>query len=400
MYEIEAYREFNSILNSLNPYSMNLTLDRIKAFCLKIGNPQDGFKSILVGGTNGKGSVCQYLTDCFVSSGYVCGTYTSPHLILPNERIRINNRPVDFSTLLEYAKFIQSINFEGLTYFEFLTVLAFLVFRDFGVDMAVLEVGMGGEFDATNVVDPILSVLTSISLDHEEHLGKTIKEIALTKSKIIKRLGVVSRNDDRVVDVIKRDIKVPVYIVDNRYLKKAQDLSVKNAVNMDNIAVTLLAIDVLNEEYGFGLRYDAIKKSFWPGRFQVLKVNDKTVVLDGAHNVAGMINLKNLLEKIGIFNSGSALVFSSLTTKRWKEGLRQIMDDFECICPVGIKYWLGVDPYEIEDFLRRENFSGEISVFESVNEALNQLLASEFKNVVIAGSLYLVGETLACHLIE
>ena len=400
MYEIEAYREFNSILNSLNPYSMNLALDRIKAFCLKIGNPQDGFKSILVGGTNGKGSVCQYLTDCFVSSGYVCGTYTSPHLILPNERIRINNRPVDFSTLLEYAKFIQGINFEGLTYFEFLTVLAFLVFRDFGVDMAVLEVGMGGEFDATNVVDPILSVLTSISLDHEEHLGKTIEEIALTKSKIIKRLGVVSRNDDRVVYVIKRDIKVPVYIVDNGYLKKAQDLSVKNAVNMDNIAVTLLAIDVLNEEYGFGLRYDAIKKSFWPGRFQVLKVNDKTVVLDGAHNVAGMINLKNLLEKIGIFNSGSALVFSSLTTKRWKEGLRQIMDDFECICPVGIKYWLGVDPYEVEDFLRRENFSGEISVFESVNEALNQVLVSEFKSAVIAGSLYLVGEALACHLIE
>ncbi len=330
----------------------------------------------------------------------MCGTYTSPHLILPNERIRINNRPLDFSTLLEYAKFIQGINFEGLTYFEFLTVLAFLVFRDFGVDIAVLEVGMGGEFDATNVVDPILSILTSISLDHEEHLGRTIEEIALTKSKIIKHLGVVSRNDDRVLDVIKRNVRVPVYIVDNGYLKKAQDLSVKNAVNMDNIAVTLLAVDVLNEKYGFGLSYDAIKKSFWPGRFQVLKVNDKTVVLDGAHNVAGMVNLKKLLERKGIFGCESALVFSSLTTKRWKEGLSQIMDGFECICPVGIKYRLGVDPYEIEDFLKREKFNGDIRVFESVNEALNQVLASEFKNVVIVGSLYLVGEALACHLIE
>ncbi len=400
MNEIEAYREFNNILDSLDPYSMDLTLDRIKAFCLKIGNPQYSFKSISVGGTNGKGSVCQYLTDCFVSSGYVCGTYTSPHLILPNERIRINNRPLDFSTLLEYAKFIQGINFEGLTYFEFLTVLAFLVFRDFGVDIAVLEVGMGGEFDATNVVDPILSILTSISLDHEEHLGRTIEEIALTKSKIIKHLGVVSRNDDRVLDVIKRNVRVPVYIVDNGYLKKAQDLSVKNAVNMDNIAVTLLAVDVLNEKYGFGLSYDAIKKSFWPGRFQVLKVNDKTVVLDGAHNVAGMVNLKKLLERKGIFGCESALVFSSLTTKRWKEGLSQIMDGFECICPVGIKYRLGVDPYEIEDFLKREKFNGDIRVSESVNEALNQVLASEFKNVVIVGSLYLVGEALACHLIE
>ncbi len=400
MNEVETYREFNSILNSLNPYSMDLTLDRIKDFCSKIGNPQNSFRSILVGGTNGKGSVCQYLTDCFVSSGYACGTYTSPHLILPNERIKINNKPVDFSMLLDYAKFIQGINFEGLTYFEFLTVLAFLVFKDFKVDVAVLEVGMGGEFDATNVVNPILSVLTSISLDHEEHLGRTVEEIALTKSKIIKKLGIVSKNADKVVDVIKRNVKTSVYFVDDEYLKKAKDLNAKNAVNLDNVAVTLLAIDVLNEKYGFKLNYGALRKSFWPGRFEVLSVNNKTVILDGAHNMAGIANLKRLLESSGVFNDSSALVFSSLTTKRWKEGLKQVLDGFECICPVGIKNKLGVDPYEIKDFLEGKKFNGEIRVFKSVSEALNQLLTSKFKNIVIAGSLYLVGEALACFLVE
>jgi len=400
MNEIEAYREFSSILNSLNPYSMDLTLDRVKAFCSKIGNPQGSFKSILIGGTNGKGSVCQYLTDCFISSGYVCGTYTSPHLILPNERIKINNRPVDYSTLLDYARFIQGINFEGLTYFEFLTVLAFLVFKDFGVDVAVLEVGMGGEYDATNVVDPILSVLTSISLDHEEHLGRTIEEITLTKSKIIKKMGVVSKNDSRVLDVIKRNVKVPVYFVDDEYLEKAQSLNVKNAVSLNNVAVTLLAIDTLKGKYGFNLDYSAIRKSFWPGRFEVFNMNDKTVILDGAHNVEGLSNLKGLLEKRGIFDNDSVLVFSSLTTKRWKEGLKQVMGGFKCICPVGVKNRLGVNPYEIKDFLENKNFNGEIKVCENVNDALNQLLTSDFKNIIIAGSLYLVGEALACHLVE
>ncbi len=400
MNEIEAYREFNSILNSLNPYSMDLTLDRINAFCSKIGNPQDGYKSILVGGTNGKGSVCQYLTDCFVSNGYACGTYTSPHLILPNERIKINNRPVDFSTLLDYAKFIKGVNFEGLTYFEFLTVLAFLVFKDFKVDVAILEVGMGGEFDATNVVDPILSVLTSISLDHEEHLGMTIEEITLTKSKIIKRLGVVSKNDDMVLDVVRRSVKAPVYFVDDEYLKRAQEFKVENTVSVDNAAVALLAIDILNEQYGFSLNYDAVKKSFWPGRFEVFSIGSKTVVLDGAHNVAGVSNLKNLLESRGIFNNNSVLVFSSLTTKRWKEALGQVLDGFECICPVGISNKLAVEPYEIEGFLYDKKFNGEIRVFENVSDALNKLLSSKFKNIVIAGSLYLVGESLACHLVE
>ncbi len=400
MNEIEAYRKFNSILSSLNPYSMDLKLDRINAFCSKIGNPQDSYKSILVGGTNGKGSVCQYLTDCFASNGYVCGTYTSPHLILPNERIKINNRAVEFSALLDYAKFIQGLNLEGLTYFEFLTVLAFLVFMDFKVDVAILEVGMGGEFDATNVVDPILSILTSISLDHEEHLGRTIEEITLTKSKIIKRLGVVSKNENVVLDVIRRNVNVPIYFVNDEYLKKAQEFKVENAVCVDNVAVTLLAIDILNEKYGFGLKYDAVKKSFWPGRFEVFRIDGKTVVLDGAHNVAGISNLKNLLKSRDIFNNNSVLVFSSLTTKRWKKALEQVVDGFECVCPVGIRNKLAVDPYKIEDFLYDKKFNGEIRVFKDINEALNKLLSSEFKNIVIAGSLYLVGEALACHLVE
>ncbi len=396
MTEIEAKRRLKAILESLNPYTVKLGLERVEHFLSKLGNPQNSFPSILVGGTNGKGSVCQYLSDCLVDSGLSVGTYTSPHLILLNERIKINNRSVDFATLLDYAEFIKRVDFESLTYFEFLTVLAFLVFKEFGVDMAVLEVGMGGEFDATNVVEPVLSVITSISKDHEEHLGSYLVDIAKTKSKIIKRVGVVSRNPDIVVETIKKTVSAPLYFVDEVYLEKAKELHVKRWVNLDNVAVSILALDVLRSRYGLEVSHEEMRKSFLPARFEVIEVGDKTVVIDGAHNVEGLRNLKtqlkSRLKKLG----RAALVFSSLKTKNWRDGLSEIMDMFEVLCFVKTKYRLSEKPENLADFVKGLNKKQKTLTYENVNDCINNLLSSEFDTVVFAGSLYLAGEVLAC----
>ena len=396
MTEIEARKRLDSILENLNPYSIKLGLDRIEHFLLKLGNPQSSFPSILVGGTNGKGSVCQYLTDCLIQSGLSVGTYTSPHLILLNERIKINNRSVDFATLLDYAEFIRRMDFEGLTYFEFLTVLAFLVFKDFGVDIAVLEVGMGGEFDATNVVEPILSVITSISKDHEEHLGSSLVDIARTKSKIIKRVGVISKNPEVVVDTIKKTVSAPLYFVDEIYIERARKLNVNRWVNLDNVAVSMLALDVLRDMYGFNVGYEAMKKSFLPARFEIIKIDGKTVVIDGAHNIEGMRNLRVQLES-RLKDLGKAiLVFSSLKTKNWKDGLSEIFDMFEAFCFVKTKNRLSEEPENLTKFVGGLNKKSNILVNKSVNDCVNKLLSSDFDTIVFAGSLYLASEVLAC----
>ncbi|WP_022670552.1 bifunctional folylpolyglutamate synthase/dihydrofolate synthase [Hippea alviniae] len=396
MSEIEAYKKLNDILNSLNPYSMKLGLERVESFLKKIGNPQKAFESVLIGGTNGKGSVCQYLTDAFVDKGYLCGTYTSPHLIQLNERFRINSKEIDYSTLLDYAKFIESVNFEGLTYFEFLTVMAFLIFKDFGIDVAVLEVGMGGEFDATNVVNPMLSILTSVSLDHTEHLGDTLEKIALTKSKIIKKVGVVGKNPKEVIDTIKDSVSVPLYFVDDEYLKEAKALK-PDAVNPNNVACFLLACDVLNKHYGIKLNKSSVKKSYWRGRFDVFSVEGKTVIVDGAHNRAGVENLLKLLEgKIDFENS--CLIFATLKSKDWKSNISLLADRFKNIKLPMLKYRLAEKPESIKEFLENSSYKTSVEIFESVNQALESALDSNFKSVVIAGSLYLVGEILACNL--
>ncbi|WP_025209688.1 bifunctional folylpolyglutamate synthase/dihydrofolate synthase [Hippea sp. KM1] len=396
MNEIEAFLELNRILNSLNPYAMDLSLDRIKSFLNKIGNPQDSFKSILVGGTNGKGSVVSMLSLAFEQADYNVGTYTSPHLIQLNERFRINGKVVPFYVLLDYARFIQSINFERLTYFEFLTVMAFLLFKDFGVDVAVLEVGMGGEFDATNVVNPILSIITSISFDHTQHLGDTLEKITLTKSKIIKNLGVVCKNPDVVIKTIKDSVDAEVFFVDDSYVKRAEGLGFFN-VSLDNVAVALLAIDILNQRYGFGLDPFSIKRVFWPGRFEVIESKGRLFILDGAHNASAVENLIGLIKRFGF--CVDALVFATLKTKDWQGNLAKLCTVSDNIKIPRLKSSLAVEPHQIESFLLK-NRGCTVEVFNSVNACINSLLDSDYKTILLCGSLYLVGEALACSLIE
>ena len=398
MNEREAFIKFKSILDSLEPYSIDLTLDRIRTFLQTIGNPQNNFKSIIIGGTNGKGSICQFLTDAFIDANFKVGTYTSPHLIQINERFKINNKAVPYNQLLSKALYIkQNMKNHRLTYYEFLTALAFVLFKDSGIDIAILEVGMGGEFDATNVVDPILSIIAKISLDHEDHLGDTIDKIALTKSKIIKRVGVIAKNSTIVINVIKQNSEAKLFFVDENYLKKAKSIQtmMQGYIVYENLSTALLSIDTLNKLYGFNLRYAPCKKSFWPGRFEVIKSKDKTYIFDGAHNKNGVFKLILSLKKY----ENKTLIFSSLKHKDWENALKALMPHFKTIKLTKISHHeLGLSTESAQEFLKINGYRGAIETYKNVNEALISTFEENSTNYIIAGSLYLVGEAKTCTL--
>ena len=165
----------------------NFSLDSIKRFCEEIGNPQDEFKSVHVAGTNGKGTVCRMLASVYISAGYKTGLYTSPHLIDLKERFLINGEMITDSELLQFFRdFGSNVQDHKLTYFELTTAIAFWFFRQQKVDVSIIETGLGGRLDATNIISPLVSVITSIGKDHTEILGDTITKIASEKAGIIK----------------------------------------------------------------------------------------------------------------------------------------------------------------------------------------------------------------------
>jgi len=176
-------------LNSLGLHNVKPGLDRISKILDYLGNPQNKFKSIIVGGTNGKGSVSSIISSVLINNNYKAGLYTSPHLIKVNERISLNYKSISNYDLSVLIKKLKNICIEldvKPSYFEFLTALSFMYFYGKNIDICILEVGMGGRWDATNVVTPLISVITNISFDHMDYLGNTLHEIGQEKAEIIK----------------------------------------------------------------------------------------------------------------------------------------------------------------------------------------------------------------------
>ena len=392
---MQSYIKLKKILDNLQPYSIKLGLERIKALLEALSNPQNFFKSILIGGTNGKGSVAQMLNDSFLQKGYKTGLYTSPHLILLNERIKVNNACVDFDLLLDLALQIEPLAREfGATYFEFLTALSFLAFKKLKVEYAILEVGMGGEFDATNVVEPILSVLTSISFDHTEHLGKTIEEITKTKMAIIRKIGVIGKNSPNVINLIKQSSNADLYFVDEIYLNRAKQFDLnflKCDYEKENLACAFLAIDCLNKYYNLGLDAQAIKNTYWPARFEIIKSANKTFIIDGAHNVDGANRFLECAKKI---KGSKMLIYSSLKQKEYQKILNMFSFYFDEIIITKTNNRNSID----KDDIKFENKNYKF--LEDANTSLLYAQQSNYENIFIAGSLYLAALAKACILEE
>ena len=304
-------------------YRREFNLRRMRRLLDWFDHPENSFQSILVAGTNGKGSTAALLTSILLANGYVTGLYTSPHLQNVRERIRFAGRAISkshFAGLMsEVRSGIESHRREikslgPITFFEVSTLLAILHFARRRAEFGVFEVGMGGRLDATNVLTPLVCIFTPIGHDHMEHLGGTIRKIAAEKAAIVKpgREAVVGEQLPEARSVFKNRLRTTGakgYFLGSQFrvlrpkmgmhgsqfdfqmsglrLNRLK-IGLRGRFQIDNAAAALTASQLLKQKHGYTLRERAVRKglatAFWPGRFEVLKRNGRTVVLDGAHN--------------------------------------------------------------------------------------------------------------------
>lgn len=309
------YGEAIKYIHGVSNFFCKPGLERIEELCRGLGDPQNKLKFIHVAGTNGKGSTCSMLSSVLMAAGYKVGMFTSPYVREFNERMRINgeNIPNDIlASLTEQAKSVADNMADSPTEFELITAISFKYFAEEKCDVVVLEVGMGGRLDATNIIgSPLLSVITGIAIDHTAFLGDSIEKIAGEKAGIIKANAPVlwGGSDLSAEAVIAEEIvkkQTTLYKTDYSKLKicsmslegcrfdykdrKYVSITLLGAYQPKNAAVVLDAIDILNSQ-GLSIPEDALRRGLaeakWPARFEII-ASDPTVIFDGAHNPQGI----------------------------------------------------------------------------------------------------------------
>ena len=388
------YDETVKLLQSQGKFYINLGLERIEAALHKLGNPQKNMKVIHIAGTNGKGSVASTLANILRCAGFNVGLYTSPHLVEYTERIRINNVEISKEDFAKYVSNVCELA-DNLTEFEILTAAAFKYFSDKKVDCVVLETGLGGRYDATNVCENTLAIITSISLDHTDRLGDTYEKIAYEKAGIIKENStVITATYNKGFETIKqvaseKNAKLICvdYEVEMEYTN-AQNYAVIAAEKFEfpllglyqrqNLALVLEACKVLN--ISFDYIKEGLKTAKWAARLEYKK--EKNILIDGAHNPDSALELRKSLD-FYFKNEKKIFIYSTIDTKDYK-AIADILftkDDEIYYLEFNHKNAVSFEQY-VKDVSHLN-----IKKVENLEELLKR---SELK--VITGSLYMVGE--------
>lgn len=409
-----------SALYRLRRFGIKLGLASISRLMRGLGNPQDRFSSIHIAGTNGKGSIAAFLSSVLAHGGYKVGLYTSPHLVRFNERIQINGRPISDNDVARVAEVVQRIYTQGEppTFFECATAMAFYHFASEKVDWAVLETGMGGRYDATNVVHPEVGIISNISMEHQEYLGNTLAKIAREKAGIIKKnAGIVTgtrqKSALKVIEQVAIEKEVPLYRLGKEirvrknkegsftYLGIGRRLPrVKIGLIGDhqvtNAALALGALELLQKK-GVYLTdkavYEGLAATRWPGRLEVFS-RKPFILLDGAHNPSAVRTLKNYLEN-SFSSRRLTMVVGILEDKAWKPMLRDLAGVAHRIILTRPQYERAADPHELASFLRP--LKQDLVVIPKLSDAISFALEETSKSdaVCITGSLYTVGDARA-----
>ncbi len=405
------------------------SLDQVRTLMRKLGDPQRVFRSVLIAGTNGKGSTASTLASILTAAGLRTGLYTSPHLERPNERIQIDGIDIPDDAFAMYYFRVHDMARELVStgrlpqdpsYFEVLTAQAFLYFAGQKVDIAVLEVGMGGRLDATNVVDPLLSIVTDISLDHTEWLGPTVSAIAREKAGILRAHGTMITlpqhpEANQVLGEIatqlgSRAVSAAPYMPPARGVLTGaysvevlgETIEVKSplagAHQHRNIALAIAAAIELATNHGFRITPDAIatgiRETRWPGRLERLKHGPIDWILDVAHNPAGVWALRAGLHALLGDHQPQTLIFSCLRDKPLAEMAGILFPLFERVIVAPIHAARAVS---LDDLLAAAQSTGASAlVSKSVDDALRLAAAhTPHGTIVVSGSVYLVGEARA-----
>ena len=419
------YEEAMKYITEVGNFGSNYGLERTYKLLEYLDNPEKDLKLIHIAGTNGKGSTTSMITEILIGAGYKVGMYTSPFIEEFEERIQINRNNIPkeiLATLMDEIKIavdkVIEAGYNHPTEFEIITVLMLLYFKKENIDFGVIEVGLGGTLDSTNVITPILQVITSISFDHTNLLGNTLEEIAGEKAGIIKKEipTVIYPQQEEALKVIKNkclEMGSDLYIANNENLK------FENVVNRDkpyqllkynneidillpllgehqiiNLSVAMKAIEVLNNrnitDISVGSIVKSIKNVTWKGRLEVLS-NNPYVVIDGAHNIQGIETLSRNIKKYFKYNN-LYLILGILADKDVDEMVKVITPMAKkvyAVTPNSIRAELAED-LKNEIIKYNENCQAYDDYKEAYLSALNN--ADENDLVLASGSLYMIGD--------
>ncbi len=414
----EALKKIHSLLS----FGSRPGLDRVRTLLERMGNPQDKLKYIHVAGTNGKGSVCAMLSSVLVEAGYKTGLFISPYITDFRERIQINNKMIDKQTLTDAVEktfpLVQQLNDEGviITEFEYVNSLQFYIHANAGCDIVVLETGMGGLLDCTNVIkSPLCSVITTIGLDHTAVLGDTIEKISAQKCGIIKKnsIAVTSHQTDGAMQVIRDTVKsqgielvksdnIKIDVISQTLNGSEFDyngaritLNLAGQHQIENAKTAIACLEILRSkgliEYTDNQLAIGLKKAVNPARLELLSDNP-TVLLDGAHNPNGIEALQKAVARFLPHKKPICLI-GMLADKDIDSSLELLSDVFDTVYTVPVDNPRAINSNELAQ--RCKPHFAEVKAFDSVKQAFDTALEQACKlsqPVVVCGSLYLAGE--------
>ena len=422
-----TYEEAMEYIESVGRFGSNYGLRRTFRLLEILGNPQEKLKLIHVAGTNGKGSTTAMITKMLRGLGYKIGMYTSPYLEEFEERIQINGVNIRKDTFVELLEEVKKAvdkvieeNYDHPTEFEILTALMFLYFYNERVDYGVIEVGIGGTMDSTNVLTPVISVITSISMDHMNILGDTIEEIAKQKGGIIKQnipvelypqekkveevISKIAKEKNSELHLVKNDSGKLIKINREKVYQEVQVRGINDIYNINlpllgehqilNLTVAMNTVEILlNNENKYASK-NLIEKSLedveWKGRLEVLH-KEPFVVIDGAHNIDGIKSLRRNIEKYFKYNN-MYLLLGILADKQVGEMIKEIT-------PMAKKIY-ALTPHseraELSEDLRKEilKYNKNVVATENYEDALEEVITEAKKDdlILVSGSLYMIGD--------
>jgi len=431
------YNQAEDYLNTFTNYEQipgityapsDYTLKHVEELLARMGNPQSAATTIHIAGTKGKGSVAAMIAQVLSGSGCKTGLYTSPHLHTLRERISVDGNLIseaEFAVAMaEIKPFIESMNqdatFRRLTYFEALTALTFAYFKKKQVDVQVLEVGLGGRLDATNIVKPVVCIITPISIDHTQILGNSLEEIAREKAGIIKpgcwvvlspqpaeaasvindichesEAKVVRVGKDITWQKIGGDFHHQSLVIEGRINKHQVNIPLLGDFQLENAATAVAALEILIAE-GFAISATDITQGLtrvkWPGRFHIMRENP-IVLVDGAHNVASMRGLVSNIQKY--FNHKRIfIVFGTSCDKDISGIISELITLSPQVIVTQAEHSRAAPLLTLAEEFSKRGIEPEIKV--TVTEALSQALAlADRKDIIcVIGSLFVVAEAL------
>jgi dihydrofolate synthase/folylpolyglutamate synthase len=410
-------------LYSYQKFGIKLGLERITHITKELGDPQRNYNIIHVGGTNGKYSVCMFLESILKKNGYKVGVFTSPHLIHISERIIVDSIRIGEDEIVTLVKAIKPIvekmiKNDNPTFFEIFTALAFKYFSDREVDFAIIEVGLGGRYDATNIVNPMVTVITNVSLDHENILGKKIQNIAFEKAGIIKgNIPIVTAVKGDSLNIFKNVAKkknAPLHVISEQNIQRIhssingqkfqingffKDYLVRTSMigkhQGENIALAIGAIERIQLN-GIYITDESIEKGIEktsnPGRMEIIDY-DPIILLDGAHNISGMKMLSYTLKND--FDYAKLIVILGISSdKNIKSMLLILIPLVDIIITTRYNNTRACDPFKLKKIIEKLDYKCEIVTKNRIEDAINYAKSISTKKdlICVTGSLFTVGD--------